>query len=170
MQETKPYSPSPVAAGSVLVMGVGNTLLQDDGVGIHITETLRAMPDCDPSINFIDGGTLGLSLLPEIQDASAVIVVDAAEIGELPGTIRVFIGDQADQHLGGTKSTVHELAVADLFAAASMTGSLPERRALVAIQPAITEWGLEPTLKVQAAIPHACKAVQNLTKRWRDEA
>jgi hydrogenase maturation protease len=60
--------------------------------------------------------------------------------------------------------------VADLFAAATLSGNLPERRALVAIQPAVTEWGLEPTSEVKAAIPHACKAIQNLTKRWRDEA
>jgi hydrogenase maturation protease len=170
MQETRPYLPTPAPAGSVLVMGVGNTLLQDDGVGVHVAEAFRDMPGTDPSFRCIDGGTLGLSLLPDVEDAAAVIIVDAAEIGAAPGTIRVFNGEEADQRLGGNKNTVHELAVADLFAAASLNGKLPALRALVAIQPDQTTWGLQPTAAVKAAIPQACIAIRELTRSWRHEA
>ena len=73
--------------GNVLVMGVGNTLLQDDGIGVHVSESLRSSGAASAGLRIVDGGTIGLSLLPDIEDADAVIIVDASEIGEPPGTI-----------------------------------------------------------------------------------
>lgn len=159
----------------ILVMGVGNTLLQDDGIGVHVTESLRNSSQADPAssdpgFEFIDGGTIGLSLLPEIEDAEAVIIVDASETGERPGTLRIFRGNEIDRQLSGKRRTVHEVAVADLFAAAAIRGRSPARRALVAIQPASTELGLEPTADVRAAIPGACAAICELAREWRLEA
>ncbi len=121
-----------------LVLGVGNTLLSDDGVGVHVAKVLESRSELSSRIKVIDGGTLGLSLLPEIEDAAGLIVVDAAELGAPPGTVRLFEDDAMDRHLSGKKTTVHEVAVADLLAAASMTGHAPQDRALVAIQPAST--------------------------------
>ncbi len=154
-------------------MGVGNTLLQDDGVGVHVTESLKAelLRSKPPKSNsrILDGGTIGLSLLPEIEDADAVIIVDASEIGEQPGTMRIFRNAEIDQQLSGKKRSVHEVALADLFAAASIRGRCPAERALIAIQPGSTELGLQPTPAVQAAIPLACEAVNNMTRSWLDE-
>ena len=65
-----------VHAQKILVLGVGNTLMQDDGVGIHVIEALAASSDSHPDLQAIDGGTIGLALLPEIEDAAAVIIVD----------------------------------------------------------------------------------------------
>jgi hydrogenase maturation protease len=158
----------------VLVMGVGNTLLQDDGIGVHVTEFLRsAVHDSggggDADLELIDGGTIGLALLPDIEDAAAVIIVDASEIGERPGTVRIFRDREIDQQLSGKRRTVHEVALADLFAAAAIRGRSPARRALIAIQPSCTEWGMEPTPDVRAAIPTACAAVSDLAGQWRLE-
>ena len=146
--------------GTVLVMGVGNTLLKDDGIGIHVTRALKPRAD----IKIIDGGTIGLSLLPEIEDADAVIIVDASEIGEHPGSVRIFRNREIDRQLSGKKKTVHEVALADLFSAAAIRGKCPARRALIAIQPASTDWGLEPTPEVEAAIPRACAAINDITE------
>jgi len=154
---------------NVLVMGVGNTLLQDDGIGVHVSECLRAGGMEGPGLRILDGGTIGLSLLPDIEDADAVIIVDASEIGEPPGTIRVFRDAEIDRLLSTKRRTVHEVALLDLFAAAAIRGRSPARRALVAVQPACTEWGLEPTPRVRAAIPDACEAVTRLTGDWRQE-
>jgi hydrogenase maturation protease len=153
----------------VLVMGVGNTLLQDDGIGVHVTESLKTSQQSPPDVSFIDGGTIGLSLLPEIEDADAVIIVDASEIGESPGSMRIFRNAEIDQQLSGKKRTVHEVALSDLFSAAAIRGRCPEERALIAIQPGSTDWGLEPTADVRAAIPRACEAINTMTRRWRDE-
>jgi hydrogenase maturation protease len=154
----------------VLIMGVGNTLQQDDGIGIHVAESLRALHEDQPNLDIIDGGTIGLSLLPQIEDADAVIIVDASELGEAPGTIRIFRNEEIDRQISGKRRTVHEVALADLFSAAAILGRVPEKRALVAIQPASTETGLEPTPNVRAAIPRACDAINELTRRWRHEA
>jgi len=151
-------------------MGVGNTLLKDDGIGIHVTAALKASQEHRVDCKIIDGGTIGLSLLPEIEDADAVIIVDASEIGEPPGAIRIFRNTEIDQQLSGKKRTVHEVALADLFSAAAIRGQCPAERALIAIQPASTDWGLKPTPEVEAAIPRACAAINNITGRWRDEA
>ena len=154
----------------VLVMGVGNTLQQDDGIGIHVTESLKNTLPPDSGLEIIDGGTIGLSLLPEIEDADAVIIVDASEMGEAPGTLRIFHNQEIDRQISGKRRTVHEVALGDLFSAAAIRGRSPEKRALIALQPACTDTGLEPTAEVQAAIPEACEAITTLSNRWRHEA
>ena len=151
-----------------LVLGVGNTLLCDDGMGVHVAERLKSRPGLADRIRIIDGGTLGLSLLPELEDAAGLIVIDAAEIGEKPGTIRVFEALEMDRQLSGRKRSVHEVAVADLLAAATLTGHAPRERALVAIQPESTDWGLEPTADVISAITDAADAVQSVVERWSE--
>jgi hydrogenase maturation protease len=152
----------------VLVIGVGNSLLQDDGVGVHVAGALSASGD--EEFEIVDGGTLGLSLLPAVEDAHAVIVVDASELQAEPGTVRVFHGGEIDRHLSGKRRTVHEVALADLFSAAAIRGRCPPRRALVAIQPACTDWGLQTTAAVTAAIPSACAAIRAVALHWRQEA
>jgi len=160
----------------VLVVGVGNTLLKDDGIGVHVTESFRASLNAqlsqstDTNYDIIDGGTIGLSLLPVIEDAAAVIVVDASEIGEQPGCMRIFHNQEIDRQLSGKKKTVHEVALADLFSAAAIRGRCPPARALIAIQPESTDWGLEPTPAVRATIPMACAAIEEISRSWRNEA
>jgi hydrogenase maturation protease len=154
----------------VLVMGIGNTLLQDDGVGVHVTELFKSSQEPDPNLDVVDGGTIGLSLLPEIEDADAVIIVDASEIGERPGSMRIFRNQEIDQQLSGKRRSVHEVALYDLFSAAAIRGRSPQERVLIAIQPASTEWGLDPSPAVKASIPLACEAICSLTKGWRHDA
>lgn len=157
-------------ANKVLVMGIGNTLLQDDGIGVHITELFKSTHPADPRISVLDGGTIGLSLLPEIEDAEVVIIVDASEIGERPGAMRIFHNQEIDQQLSGKRRSVHEVALYDLFSAAAIRGRSPEQRVLIAIQPASTEWGLDPTPEVKAAIPAACEAISSMTRSWQHAA
>lgn len=158
--------PEAVNTKKILVMGVGNTLMQDDGIGIHIIETLRSSADSHPLLHFVDGGTIGLALLPEIDDALAVIVVDASELGSEPGTLRVFHNQEIDQQLSGKRRTVHEVALLDLFGAAAIRGRMPAQRALVAIQPGCTDWGTEFTPAVAAAIQPACEIINQLAGEW----
>ncbi|PHR60517.1 MAG: peptidase M52 [Robiginitomaculum sp.] len=153
----------------VLVLGVGNTLLSDDGVGVHVTEILRSQNSFGEHISIRDGGTIGLSLLPEIEQADRLIVVDAARIEGPPGTVQTFENAEMDAHLSTARSTVHEVALADLLDAAALSGAAPKIRTLVAIQPEYTRWGLEPTPLVKAAIPIACTAVRDIIERWSDE-
>ncbi len=158
-----------VAATRALLLGLGNTLLTDDGVGIHVIRALDASPRTRRgrgAISLCDGGTLGLDLLNELDGVDALIAVDAMQFGGAPGDIRTFVGTALDARLGGRHGSVHELALADLLAVAALTDCAPPRRALVAIQPASTDWGLEPSTAVSAAIPAACDTVLALLEDW----
>ncbi len=154
---------------STLLLGLGNVLLSDDGVGIHVLRALdgpRRARRADSPLVLRDGGTLGLNLLMELDGIGALIVIDAMELGCAPGTVRAFVGADMDRQLGGKCRSAHEVALADLMSAAALTGTMPALRALVAVQPASTDWGLAPTDAVGAAIPEACDAVLALLEDW----
>ena len=146
---------------SVLVIGIGNTLLSDDGFGVHVIEEIRPSLETDDSIKIVDGGTIGLNLLPDIEDNNHLIVVDAAEMGLEPGALRILCDERMDEHLSRHKSTVHEVAMSDLLCAARLSGRSPQTRCLIAVQPGSVDWGLSPTEPVKAAIADACDLVRN---------
>ena len=151
----------------ILVLGIGNTLLSDDGFGVHVINRMSADESQASDILYRDGGTMGLSLLPDIEDSDGLIVVDAGELGTDPGELRVFVGADMEDHLSRCKGTVHEVAMADLLDAARLSGRSPRARALVVVQPAETGWGDGPTEAVAAAIPLACEAVRGVIAEWR---
>ena len=160
-----------IAATHTLLLGIGNILLSDDGIGVHVIRALEALEqngEIGHVVALRDGGTIGLALLSEIEEFGALIVVDAMELGEVPGTVRAFQGADMDRQLGGKKRTAHEVALADLIMAAELAGCAPPRRALIAIQPGSTQWGLSPTGAVQAAISEACAMVKALLTEWND--
>jgi hydrogenase maturation protease len=164
--------PTDVAATHTLILGIGNILLSDDGVGVHVIAALQARQNegaLGPAVALRDGGTISLELLTEIAESPDLIAVDAVEFNGAPGTVRVFEGAEMDKQLGGKKRTAHEVALADLMTAARLAGCEPKRRALVAIQPFSTQWGLAPSQSVQDAIPEACETVISLIRRWTDE-
>ncbi|HMW22487.1 MAG TPA: hydrogenase maturation protease [Burkholderiaceae bacterium] len=150
-----------------LVLGLGNRLLGDDAAGPLVVEAL-AERHTPPGITacWRDGGTLGLSLLPEIEAADALLVVDAARFGAEPGTVRVFEGAAMDAQLGGRKRSAHELALADLLGAAALVDRLPPRRALVAVEPGSTAVGLALSAVVASAFAPLCEAVQRTLADW----
>lgn len=154
----------------ILVLGIGNTLLTDEGVGVHVLERLGADPLPD-DVELLDGGTLSFTLAGPIEDADALVVVDAANLKSSPGTLRVFHGEAMDAFLmGNRKSSVHEVGLTDLRAIAMLAGHWPDRRALVAIQPQAMDWGESPTPAVAAAIPVAAQAVRDIIRAWRGES
>ncbi len=152
-----------------LVLGIGNTLLSDEGVGVH---AIRALAQDHPhldNVEFMDGGTLSFTLAGEIEDSRELIVIDAAELGHPPGTVQVFEGEQMDAFLGSNrKRSVHEVGLLDLMAVAHLAGHLPQRRALIGVQPDKVDWGDSPTEAVARAIPHACTRALELITTWRE--
>ena len=151
-----------------MILGIGNALLTDEGVGIHVINRLRSQGAPDECIDFVDGGTLSFALAGTIEDAGRLIVVDAAEMGAAPGSVRVYEAEQMDDFLGSKRRrSVHEVGLLDLMAIAHLAGRLPERRALIAIQPGQVDWGENPSASVARAIPEACAATRELLQRWR---
>lgn len=152
---------------NVLVLGLGNTLLSDEGVGIHVIRYLQEKFPEQPNVEYLDGGTLSFTLSEPIENADALIVVDAAELGAEAGIVRCYENLAMDEFVGGNrKRSVHEVSLLDLLAVAYLTDRLPKQRALVGIQPASVDWGDQPTQKVAAAIPTAGRQILDLIEAW----
>ena len=153
---------------SVLVLGLGNTLLCDEGAGVHVINYLQEhYPDL-ADVEFLDGGTLSFTLAGPIENADGLIVVDATELGAEAGAIRCFQDRAMDDFVGSNrKRSVHEVSLLDLLAVAYLTERLPARRALIGIQPQLVDWGDKPTAKVAEAIPQASQQVLELLQEWR---
>jgi hydrogenase maturation protease len=157
---------SAISASQILVLGIGNTLLADDGVGVRIVESLRGDPDMAERM-LIDGGTLSFSLLSHLEDAQAMLVVDAADLEAAAGTVSVFESGEMDRFIRRARGrSVHEVGLADLMDMARLHGCLPPQRALVCVQPERIDWGEALSPAVQAATPHACRQVRELLCRW----
>jgi hydrogenase maturation protease len=152
-------------AGPAVVVGVGNVLLRDDGVGVRVVEELRRRSARDPRIvpettRLVDGGTLGSGLLDTIHGSRLVMLLDAADLGQAPGTVSVLRGDaiiEAGARDGGTIPG----SVGDLLATARLMGWLPDPVAMVAIQVANTGFGVGLSPEVEAAMPDAVATACN---------
>lgn len=142
----------------ILILGIGNTLLGDEGVGVVAMRELEARFGIREDMEFLDGGTLSFTLAAPISECSALLVIDAAELGAAPGTVRSFAGEEMDRFLGeNRKSSVHEVGLLDLMSISLLTGHWPEKRALIGIQPAVVDWGETLTPAVAAALPGVCE-------------
>jgi hydrogenase maturation protease len=153
----------------ILVLGVGNTLLTDDGIGVRVVQSLSqaARSNDAGTIVFHDGGTIGLALLPLIADADGVILVDAANFGGNLGEVRRYEGAAMDHLLRAKRSTPHEIAVSDLMLTAELVGTRPARCAMIAVQVGDIGLGDTPQPAVLAATGEACRQVEALLDDWR---
>jgi hydrogenase maturation protease len=139
------------APATYIVLGLGNTLHSDDGVGPHAIERLRRDPRVPADVSLIEGGTLGLELLTYIWDCSYLLVLDAVDVGQPPGTL-IRMSSQELQTLPG-KGSVHQLGVADLLVALRVLGNRTPEVVLLGVQPASIEWGTELSPAVAAVLP-----------------
>lgn len=156
----------------ILVLGIGNTLLSDEGAGVHVVRVLQSGPVSRfPGVELLDGGTLSFTLAVQIEEADALIVVDAAQLGAEAGATKVFEGEAMDRFLlSARKASAHEVGLVDLMTIAVLSDRWPERRALVAIQPENLDWGETPTPAVADAVQQASQQVENLIGAWRHAA
>lgn len=150
-----------------IVLGLGNTLLCDDGVGIYAMNELQKRWQHQDDIEFIDGGTLSFTLTDVLYNADNLIVIDAAQLGENPGEVRVFKNDAMDTFVrNGKCSSVHEVSLSELLDMARMLETLPTERALVGVQPEKVDWADQPTVSVRNAIPVICREAHNMLREW----
>lgn len=157
------------ARARVLVLGVGNLLLQDDGAGLELLERLRENPV--PGVDYVDGGTQGLALGGVLAERDAVLVLDAVKFGVEPGTVH-RIDDPLESRPPRAESA-HEANAGDLLAAAALLGDLPSCAVVVGIEPEIVRTGIGLSPRVQAALPAAVavarRALEQLTTTAAEE-
>jgi hydrogenase maturation protease len=148
-----------------LVLGLGNILLSDEGVGVRVVERLQVRYEFPGDVVVLDGGTLGLDLLPYVERADRLLVVDAVEIGAGPGTQVRLEGDQIPA-VFGPKLSPHQVGFADLLDAARLTDCLPEERVLWGLQPGSMQVGLELSPAVNAQVELLVENVLTELRRW----
>jgi hydrogenase maturation protease len=154
---------------TTLVLGIGNTLLGDDGAGVHALSHIERRLDGREGVTLLDGGTSSFTLLPTLDNFNGLIVIDATCLDCAPGSVRCFEGPAMDEVLGRPRRSVHEIGLRDLLNMARLVGRLPPRRALIGIEPAEIGWSSLPTAMVSEALEDAAAAALELIRRWADE-
>lgn len=156
-----------------MILGIGNTLLQDEGIGIHLLNYIKVQNpqwvSCDApfeKIEMIDGGTLSFDLLSSIRAEQDLLVLDAVNLQQPPGTVYCFEDQAVDKFLSQPGKSVHEVSLQDLFDMSRLVDQLPQRRALIGIQPEIIDWGNELTPTVQQALPKAEIQIKKILEEW----
>jgi len=156
-------------AKSIAVVGIGNSLLTDDGAGIHTLQRF-AEDNTSEDVFCLDGGTVGLALLDRLSNLKGLVAIDAMKLGKTPGSITVLQGEEMDTHLLNQHGSVHEVGLSDLMDAMRLRGDLPDKRAIIGIEPADMDWGTEPTAAIAAAMPDAAACAHQLVRDWRTES
>jgi hydrogenase maturation protease len=144
----------------VLVLGIGNSLLGDDGAGLELLERLRAAGEWSGAIEWVDGGTLGLSLLGVVEARRAVLILDAVQIGSPPGTMHVLRREELMKLRSG--GTAHETGAIQLLNPAALLGDLPGQFAVVGIEPAVVRTGIGLSEVVCTALPLAIERAKSI--------
>lgn len=151
-----------------LILGIGNTLLSDEGAGIHALNLLQSEYPDIPNLTFLDGGTLSFTLASWIERCTNLIVFDAAELHLPAGSVNCYVGTAMDDFLGTSKRSAHEVGLLDLMDIARITDNLPENRALIGVQPEVMDWGMQPTVSVQKALKKVVNEAVLLINQWQD--
>jgi hydrogenase maturation protease len=148
-----------------LVLGLGNILMRDEGIGVRAVELLAERYEFPPEVQLLDGGTLGLNLLPYVEDADRLLVIDAVHVGGEPGTVVRLESEEVPAFLG-VKISPHQIGLADLLAAARLRGRCPRELVLVGVQPGVIDVGLELSPPVAAQVGALVEAALSQLSRW----
>lgn len=157
------------AESRIVVLGIGNVLLADEGVGVRALELVRES-DVEGDLILVDGGTLGIALLEFVENADGLIVIDAARLDRKPGSVDCFRNEAMDGLLRSRLRTVHELGLKDLLDMARVSGTLPARRALIAVEPEVIDWRMTLSPAVEDALIKVNEMVQDTATQWRSAA
>lgn len=151
----------------IVVLGLGNLIRSDDGVGIHAIRQLIGDSRVPEDVVLLDGGTLGLELLPAIENATHLLAIDAVNTGAAAGTVVSFDMSEMEP-LPGTPS-VHQIGFADLLAVLRLLEKFPQQMILLGVQPQETGWGIRLSNAVQAALPELVDAAIDRLREWIPE-
>ncbi|MGA8144645.1 MAG: hydrogenase maturation protease [Candidatus Acidiferrales bacterium] len=153
-------------ASDTVVIGVGNTILSDEGVGVHAARMLQGDPRVPAGVTILDGGTIGLELVPYASGASRVLLLDAMNSGKRPGTLARMTGRDLLATTGGWSA--HQLGVADLITALFLVSTGPQDIVVLGVQPANTDWGTTLSSEVEAALVPLVDATLAQLQLWKE--
>jgi len=147
-----------------VVIGAGNLLLGDDGFGLAVLELLRAQWTLAPGVELVDGGTWGMSLLPSIESADALIIIDAIDVGWPPGMPVLLEREDIPRFLG-VKLSTHQIDLRETLAVAELRGRLPWHTVAIGAQPLTLDTGVALSEPVAARVESTAELV--IARLWR---
>lgn len=156
----------PAGSCRILVLGLGNILLKDEGIGVHVAGLLQKQ-DLPDNVEVIDGGTAGLDILLSEEGRYKLLVIDALRAGGRPGTIYRgrFRAGQKDElprifgQAGDSKISLHQVGLIDALAAAEKMNRAPEEIVIIGVEPGKVDYGLELTEPVRQSVPQIIEKV-----------
>ena len=154
-------------ATRMIVLGIGNLLNSDEGVGVHALRALQTESNPLPNVEFLDGGTLGLNLLPlAVEVASHLLILDAVDTGRPPGSVIELQKDEIPL-FSGVKLSQHQVTFQEVLGLALVRGYLPEHLHLIGIQP--KSFAIDTRLSdvVAAALPEMIQRTWTVLRHWQ---
>lgn len=149
----------------ILILGLGNTMMTDDGFGSRMVEMLKTRFSFPSEVAVLDGGTLGLDLLPRLEGIDRLLIIDALEMDAEPGEAFRLEGEEVPRAFA-SKLSVHQMGVQDLLAVAELQGHLPSELVVWGVQPGTIEMGLELTPAVTAATDRILAGILEELRGW----
>jgi hydrogenase maturation protease len=151
----------------IVVLGIGNVLWADEGFGVRCVEALQAGWSFAPNVELVDGGTQGLYLLPLVQGADRLLILDAVDYGLPPGTIRLVENDEVPRFLGAKKMSLHQTGFQEVLMLAQMTEAYPREVLLIGCQPEeLADFGGSLRDVTKAALPQALRLAVERLAAW----
>ena len=139
------------------MLGMGNLLLEDEGLGVRALESLQKTYDIPPEIELLDGGTTGMGLLDDISGREHLIVLDAVQTGAPPGTLVELRGEEVPVYFG-LRVTPHQLGLSDVLATLELSGERPAAVTVLGLVPASLELSLELSELITSRLPDLVSA------------
>lgn len=151
---------------AITVIGVGNTILQDEGAGVHMCRHLEKHWSCTPPVAFQNGGTSGLGITDLMAGYEIAIILDTILLSAPPGTLKVLKKPELLKPVSSEGLAGHALGLKKGLEFARLAGDLPKEVVLVAIVPAIIEYGEELSSQLKVAMGNYANAVSDLLKTF----
>jgi hydrogenase maturation protease len=155
-----------ISPQKIVILGVGNLLLSDEGVGVHVADELMKM-DLPPGVSVVEGGTDGFRLLNVITEADRVIIIDAVKGGAEPGSIYRFDIDEVRNCPPGFRTSVHQIGILEVIDLSGLIGKTP-RTAVIGIEPKSLEMGMELTPEIKSKIPRIIELIFEELKKYHN--
>jgi len=149
----------------ILILGLGNLLLRDEGVGLRALERLTTSYRLPAEVETMDGGTLGLYLLPYLEGVTDLLIIDCVQTDQPPGALVRLEGDAIPAALV-LKMSEHQIGLQELLAVSRLQGTLPGRVVVWGMGPAAIEPGLDFSPAVEAQLDPLVRAVAQELRDW----
>ncbi|WP_256760339.1 HyaD/HybD family hydrogenase maturation endopeptidase [Cohnella sp. WQ 127256] len=149
----------------ITVIGIGNTLYSDEGVGIHVLPLLEERMQHYKNVEIIEGATDGMRLLGPVEDTDHLIILDAINGGEAPGTI-YSVYDEAIPAFYGIKMSVHQVGFQEVLFASRIRERVPAHMAMFGVQPASLEFGIGLSETVSSTLDALVDRIEDQVRKW----